>query len=85
MGQRKNIKTNHLGKILYETNAGFLRSLEKYEKSWSFSSLENSGKKFLVCWHGNRKYFSRLDLLTYILIIFCSDTFDKIDNFTFNV
>jgi len=38
----------------------------------------------LVCQYGE-KYISRHDLLTCILIIFYSDLFDKVDNFTFTV
>ena len=31
--------------------------------------------------YGKRKYFYRLDLLACILTVFCSDIFDKVDNF----
>jgi len=57
---------------------GFLRSLEKYRKRLTISSLEKSGKNFFSV--GTRE-----KEIICILIIFCSDTFNKIDHSTFIV
>jgi len=55
------------------------------KKFGRFPSQEKSGKNLffgLLVW--KRKLFSRLDLLTWILLIFYS-AFDKINNFAFIV
>jgi len=47
--------------------AGFMRSLKVWKFFLSFSSLEKSGKKFvLVCWHGKTK-FLKVDIISLIL------------------
>jgi len=52
--------------------SGFLQSMKKYKKNWSFSSLEKSVQFFGVCYNGKIKLFSRRDVLTFIFIIFYS-------------
>jgi len=46
--------------------------MEKYRKNFCHFPVWKSLEKFLFCCYGKRKFFSRLDLLTYIFIIFYS-------------
>ena len=60
----------HLQHVLV-LEAGFICNLETYGQKFVIFQPGKVWKFFLVCWYGKR-LFSRLDLLTYIFIIFYS-------------